>query len=1682
MRCQSFSARPTGRRNGMVLLVVMAMLALFASVAISFVFYADSEAEAARLARLAQDKDQADIDPELLASYFLNQLIYDTDNVYSAMRGWSLARSIYGYKLGALNFTPYNGVGRSALSYNDPVLGVDNFNMINYQKFSDPSSADPTLNFERTPEYYGKVGDPNYHYVGGANPPWTAYDTNSLFLAEVMANGTVVKPSFYRSWHAAVGKAAKYTSLFPDRIGWHRDFVTPDTDATGDVKNLESGPGGNDSKWMDLGFPVKTAPNGKRYRPLFAPLIVDLSNRVNLWAHGNRAGDTTTGRTHVSNMGMGPSEVNLARAIGVPIMPTTAAGATEAGGLVTIKTSRAHGFADNDKVLISGVGSPGYDGVFAIKKIDATTFQYSVAPSTGLANSGYGTAIDYSEWLSLFSLKYGGYSGGPTSVPSSAANPGRAGAFYSLVDFDGLDPADPTSKKSSAHLFAGFQTTSLNPVVVGAGQSMTVKTPPTGTTPFPWVFFDAVKVNTQLVVDTALNREIVTVLAVSPATNTFTANFTKAHAANTAIVFSPYFGFPIYPSGWDNLLNGETSGKGLNFSVFGSTSPSFGAVAGPTSAVHEPLLRFGGTNSPALTSEVFRRMPSTFSNIRARNMVTMWSMHLDRIAAAPYLSFDPFDTTQPAHYTYTAAGYPKTTGSVTPPNGAVLPPNSEYGSDWRSNLGKKLRVNLNRTLFSYPTPDPGDFISKPATLLNYQRAVTERQDFARDIYEALVRVTGARDPNQVAGMVSTSADYMAARWLAQLAVNIVDYIDEDSNITPFNWYPAANPVVDGWVFGTELPALVLNEVYAQQDPGQLNVWLELHNPLLIQDPGAWQATRQYLAGNRVSNGGNVYMAVNPPAVQNLNKPPPDRNFWTLDGTALLAIGANSDSPVYRIEIHPTSAALTNVMRDPANHRGSAPNPPPPLSSQFRWGTTETNQQVKPASGAFSGGNLVTVPIAAAPTGATEVKNVVTITTTVPQGFKKFSVGQAVTIANVPVLGYNGTFNITSKDKADMSFTYTCPTTGLAPSGGGTATFVENGNTGFYVLGPQNATYDTANRVPNLPATFVSPQLSIPTAVFAIEGPPIGATISLTGPATVTITTKTALNGAIKKGDMVTITGVRVPGYDGTWTVKTVGLRSFTFDVPAALAASLRMTGATSGDGKVSASSVPNVTLLLRRLAYPRLPLNDTPGDPLYNPYVTVDYLDGIPVQQTGALSSLKSYGRSQPYAAYNNQANLAVSQVIAQTTVQPGQPKNTFYTHNSNAAVPFTWLTHLDRSLVNQLELLHVSAFKPHELTQQFIHPPAGGGAAKPFQHSSYALWNDPQTLLYRALELLGTPGRMAGTIRGVRSPGNINLNTITEPEIFQALCDSQDWQTRKLFTTLNVGLIYNDLLAKRNLAPPAPLPQQEGTPFQPFAAGDINRTWLQPNLFRVGNPNAHPYGQMALLQKIFNNITTTSNVFGVWWTVGYFEVVDESVRPARLGKEIGRDENRHMRHRFFAVVDRSGLELFKTTSTNAVIVGLPWNSTTDYALNSNVTYRGFPYNCININNKGFPPTDTRYWAPSSMSIGAAWVANQAYSVGNIVVSGGVTYRCIQTHTSSTAITATNPNYWATFALQPGMLLELGTDVVAIKAVAGNSFTADFASSHSVNSQIVCRGNPGPRPAYNPRRDSNVVLYMSMIQ
>jgi hypothetical protein len=53
--------------------------------------------------------------------------------------------------------------------------------------------------------------------------------------------------------------------------------------------------------------------------------------------------------------------------------------------------------------------------------------------------------------------------------------------------------------------------------------------------------------------------------------------------------------------------------------------------------------------------------------------------------------------------------------------------------------------------------------------------------------------------------------------------------------------------------------------------------------------------------------------------------------------------------------------------------------------------------------------------------------------------------------------------------------------------------------------------------------------------------------------------------------------------------------------------------------------------------------------------------------------------------------------------------------------------------------------------------------------------------------------------------------------------------------------------------------------------------------------------------------------VFAVWLTVGFFEVQDmdangNPISPPMFGAELGYNQGRQIRHRFFAIVDRSQL------------------------------------------------------------------------------------------------------------------------------------------------------------------------------
>src|SRR5206468_9279616 len=115
-------------RSGVVLLVVMAMLALFAVVGLSFVFYAESAAESARFRRQAELLDDFGVSPEKLFSYALGQLIFDTDNPNSKMHGHSFGRSLYGPAGGTV---PFSGLGRPHPDTERTLPGLAPFDGIN---------------------------------------------------------------------------------------------------------------------------------------------------------------------------------------------------------------------------------------------------------------------------------------------------------------------------------------------------------------------------------------------------------------------------------------------------------------------------------------------------------------------------------------------------------------------------------------------------------------------------------------------------------------------------------------------------------------------------------------------------------------------------------------------------------------------------------------------------------------------------------------------------------------------------------------------------------------------------------------------------------------------------------------------------------------------------------------------------------------------------------------------------------------------------------------------------------------------------------------------------------------------------------------------------------------------------------------------------------------------------------------------------------------------------------------------------------------------------------------------------------------------------------------------------------------------------------------------------------------
>jgi hypothetical protein len=111
-------------------------------------------------------------------------------------------------------------------------------------------------------------------------------------------------------------------------------------------------------------------------------------------------------------------------------------------------------------------------------------------------------------------------------------------------------------------------------------------------------------------------------------------------------------------------------------------------------------------------------------------------------------------------------------------------------------------------------------------------------------------------------------------------------------------------------------------------------------------------------------------------------------------------------------------------------------------------------------------------------------------------------------------------------------------------------------------------------------------------------------------------------------------------------------------------------------------------------------------------------------------------------------------------------------------------------------------------------------------------------------------------------------------------------------------------------------LPQTwpQGTPPYTPPAGtpaSVNYT-IAPN----SGETIPPYIMNELLTKVSGHTTVRSNTFAVFLTVGFFEVVDDTTLPVKLGAELTTAGGKNIRHQMFSIVDRTNLAIDPSAPT----------------------------------------------------------------------------------------------------------------------------------------------------------------------
>ena len=927
---------------------------------------------------------------------------------------------------------------------------------------------------------------------------------------------------------------------------------------------------------------------------------------------------------------------------------------------------------------------------------------------------------------------------------------------------------------------------------------------------------------------------------------------------------------------------------------------------------------------------------------------------------------------------------PFPTLGATPPTFSVTLGAADGGSDTFDGAGSNQQVvnrqarlgplDLNRPLTDYPvdqtagSPTFGK-LTNAAALANpgaVFQADNDRQRFAHDIFIRLALASGGAvvydttnqrhvvDP----GVLFADPRYDALRWLAQYAANVVDAIDGDDVNFAFVWNPFdINNPRDGsnfadpsnrLVFGVEKPRLVLNEVYAEVANSE-------------QDAMGPRATRPFEARffAELLNPGKTL--IGPSGTPLDSSIVPNNVPLTVDGT----------QPAYRIEVYDDSTQVRNQLgagvaatqQTMGNVMGSVNvptganyrrrinmafdntvqmnlTPAETVTDAFGSPVFDPARNVEPNDGiSQSTGLPLRAGFALIGPGSRNGSNT-KITTNAAAYAPDVATGPTKLMIQKPYVAAPPTVNPTAADANAMAYFLPLAKNSEITTDTNTHAVTRVGSVGATPANPIRPHAMLLRRLANpyLPESPTNPFLTV-DAVYDIrlfDALSFVESASGNAPAQRTPTQNATDHRSIG----------RTQPYAGFMSTVTTAPGSPPA-IPDPYFADTRRSAEFTG----AANPPANANLTLRQKT-----LVTTPGG-MSQTFMSHNF----------DLDSSATTGFTVAAPVPNGLPPQ--QQPVPPNPINPNANDNRA---DRNMQYPFTWLPHFDRPLINQEELLHVAAVKPHELTFEFARPGAkgppttDGRAEAPAADNLHTLtrWVTPSSSVYngyttvgnataliRALDFLQVNPRVHDTPLGGRVAGKLNVNMIWDKKVFQALLDRN---AGSKFTDTEVEAMWQQFTASRTPNYPATGNTNDevaagGTPndrpfksfgVPTFAAGGnrVSPSSLDDTLLRAVTPagsagpqllfsspsQTHPYARTEPLRKILNNVTTTTDTFLLIYTVSYFEVrnpiaANQQYYPAPggvpvvLGKEVFKDVPGDLRAQFYAVIDRSNLTVPET-------------------------------------------------------------------------------------------------------------------------------------------------------------------------